>query len=93
VHIKQTPTQKTCLPAGILRRLPVFALDAVVAVDRTLGSTPVGVATSRDSTFMFCNTLRMQTITRMQMYRVVRDLRMESVINHRATESFLRGDC
>ena len=59
------------LPAGILRKLP---FDALVAVDKTLGSKPVGVATSRDSMFMFCNTLRMQTITRMN--RVVRDLRM-----------------
>ena len=75
------------LPAGILRRLP---FDALVAVDRTLGSKPVGVATSRDSMFMFCTTLRMQTITRMQMYRVVRDLRMTV---YRANESFLRGEC
>ena len=60
------------LPAGILRKLPFVAL---VAVDKALGSKPVGVATSRDSMFMFCNTLRMQTITRMN--RVVRDLRMK----------------
>ena len=62
------------IPAGILRRLP---FDALVAVDRTLGSKLVGVATRRDSMFMFCNTLRMQTIIRMQMYRVARDLRMK----------------
>lgn len=84
------PYSKLFLPAGILRRLP---FDALVAVDRTLGSKPVGVATSRVSMFIFCSTLRMQTITRMQVYRVVQDLRIKSVINHRATESFLRGEC